>query len=51
MSSGFVVVVKARPLVTPWIPMWRINRRTVHLATVMPSRFNCRHTLWVPYTR
>ena len=29
-------------------PSWRINRRTVHLATVMPSRFSWRHTLWTP---
>ncbi len=45
-----VVTRNALPRVAPWIPMRRINLRTVHLATSIPSRFSCFHTFLTPYT-
>ena len=44
------VVFTGFPLTAPARPISVISRATVHLATVTPSRFNCRQTLRTPWT-
>ncbi len=49
-GSARVVRGLAPPRSAPVSPAARIRRSTVHRATVIPSRFNTRHTLRAPYT-
>ena len=47
-SSRTVVIVNARPRVTPRKPMARMSRSTVQRAAPIASRPSCRHTFSAP---
>ena len=48
VERSLTVVLAGLPRTTPCKPMSRINRATVHRATSLPSRFNCRQILRTP---
>jgi hypothetical protein len=48
IALSLIVVLTGLPRVAPFSPSRRIKRATVHRATSMPSRFNCRQTLRNP---